>query len=176
VAFYISAPSGSLSKQFDRTTIAWVAARIGAARWWVEGDEAPERNLVLYGNDPPIVEAPGELYVKNYFEKRERRDYRAFMLVPLPWRRRNLPRDTRRGLIHISFADPEWMTALWPRLAGQSPPADDPFAGSDTLLEDPDLPETVRAVLGESVNVLAELISQFDQVIYENRIRPERGG
>ncbi|HEX2095211.1 MAG TPA: hypothetical protein VHG28_22635 [Longimicrobiaceae bacterium] len=198
--FYISAASGSLSKVFNKRSVAWVAVRSGQARWWRLNYD--EERIVLYDNDKePIVEAAGTLLLSDYFEVRENPDYRAFIVLPVPWRRRDLPASTRRGAIHISFSQPEWLDLLWPGIHTAAPlksatPAArkegtpqgepsqtsttttlvDPYEGWRSLLDDDKLPDpALRAVLNESLNVLAELISQFDQTIYESRIRPRDG-
>ncbi|HEU4558505.1 MAG TPA: hypothetical protein VFS20_11680, partial [Longimicrobium sp.] len=193
--FYISSAAGSLAKQFGRESVAWVAASAGEARWWLESYR--QKHVVVFDNTTgtTLPDVGGvKLRLDDYFQKREHTDYKAFLLIPIPWRRRDLPENTRRGAIHISFAHREWLEQLWPviRDAMKTALADparhtkndegvvtevDPYNDWRTLLDygaitDPGL----QAVLHESVNVLAELISQFDQTIYESRLRKLRGG
>lgn len=193
--FYISSAAGSLAKQFGRESVAWVAAAGGEARWWM--DSYRQKNVIVFDNTKG-TQLPGvgavKLRLDDYFQQREHIDYRAFLLIPIPWRRRELPENTRRGAIHISFAHNEWMERLWPLIkesldeAKKNPERHtsnganeivdiNPYGDAHTLLDhgvvrDPGL----QAVLHESVNVLAELISQFDQTIYDSRLRKLRGG
>jgi hypothetical protein len=192
--FYISSAAGSLSKQFGRESVAWVAAASGEARWWMDGYLG--NNVIVFDNtEGTILPEVGKVKLRldDYFQQREHIDYQAFLLIPIPWRRRDLPENTRRGAIHISFAHKEWLATLWPVVQSSLQKARDhaeakkkegeqvtevhPYGDWNTLLNygtvaDPAL----QAVLHESVNVLAELISQFDQTIYESRLRKLRGG
>jgi hypothetical protein len=188
--FYISAAPGSLDAAFQQHSFAWVAAYSGQARWWTkEGYRNPK--LILYPSetdprDPPLPIAgiPDRLRVTDYYQLRQKADYEAFMLIPIPWRRGR--ENSRHGLIHIAFGEEAWMHALWPKLDGKLSDAvaaaaekeEDvfPYREWSTLLTRDELPDNVlRAVLNESVNVLGELIDQFDQAIFESRLRRLRG-
>ena len=179
--FYISSSSGSLSRQFTQSSFAWVAAYTGIGRWWF--DSFKGHAVTLFDNtagtlpDTPAIALPAEEFV----ESREHADYRAFIVLPIPWRRRTLPAGTRRGLLHISFGKEEWMEALWtnlPRTPAVSPAGGlvDPYATWHTLLDPGNLQnEALRAVLFQGLNVLGELLRNFDQEIFESRLRRQRG-
>ncbi|MFL5542182.1 MAG: hypothetical protein ACJ8J0_24560 [Longimicrobiaceae bacterium] len=179
-SFYISASPGSLSKQFARQSLAWLAAFTGVARWWFETYQG--KDVVVFDNSAEVVPNAGaaRLRLDDWFQARDNPDYRAFILFPIPWRRRDLPEETRRGAIHISFAKAEWMERLWkeldPHLEEASPPADLYERWRQLLSTYMLADEALRAVLHHALNVLAELVSQFDQTIYEQRLRKERGG
>lgn len=194
--FYISAAPGSLSKMFTQQSVAWVAAYSGEARWWFSDyNEIPD--LVLFDNSSNALPGVGavKLRMSEYLQARRQSDYNAFVVIPIPWRRRHLRDDTRRGLIHIAFGKAEWMQNLWGGLLNPdpysnaalggstqtaSPPARggdiSPFTDANSVLDSRFLQDdALRAVLFQSVNVLAELVSEFDQTVYESRLRKQRG-
>ncbi|HEX9936058.1 MAG TPA: hypothetical protein VGB15_03020, partial [Longimicrobium sp.] len=189
--FYISTDGGSLAKQFGKTSVAWVAASAGEARWWT--GRYDKKNVVLFDNSVGKT-LPGlegvKLRLDDYFQHREAPDYRAFLLLPIPWRRRDLPENTRRAMIHISFARRAWLKRLWPNIhkgldaelerqqkAGGSTVDIDPYTAWRALLNsDASVDPSLRAVLQQSVNVLSEVVAEFDQTIYEWRLRRLRGG
>lgn len=179
--FYISSAAGSLSRQFTRTSVAWVAAYARVPRWWFASYEG--RGITLFDNtkgvlpDTPTIPLPLEGFV----ESREHADYRAFIVIPIPWRRRHLSAETRRGLLHISFGHEEWMKLLWKKIdPAPAPPPNgdsiDPYADSQRLLDPENLEnEALRSVIFQALNVLAELLNEFDQEIFETRLRVQRG-
>jgi hypothetical protein len=128
--YYVSWEPGSSSLSFPMHSVAWVAVRAGQARWWKKSytDATPPAkppDIVLYSDDPlpplqPAGEQPPPLKLADYFQKRGPIDYEAFVVLPIPWRRRDGGASRLAGL-HISFQTEKLMDALWQGLDGGTP-------------------------------------------------------
>lgn len=133
---YITTAPGSLPRPFSERSVAWVAVTSGQARWWEEGNEKDER-IILYEDGALAAHGTfpaGMLRLKDYFQARQSHDYRAFIVLPIPWRRRGLAPSYRAGAIHVSFRHEAYLRSLWylPTLEETTP--DKLYERSDQVL------------------------------------------
>jgi hypothetical protein len=105
---YVASSPRSLRKEFPKKTVAWVSTYYGIARWWKVDYKDPE--IVLW------EEGGEKLMLNEYFEPRERSDYEAFIVLPVPWGRRGIVENYQPGAIHISFRKREYMDRLFDNL------------------------------------------------------------
>jgi hypothetical protein len=202
-SFYISWARGSSSQSFGTHSLAWLVAYLGVVRWWrhvwflppdaagrgaaknrseaerVEGDR-----VVVYRNQGGELPVPDpEPRLELYYQTRERPDYEAFVLLPLPSQRRGRGRDYRRGAVHISFKDEKLFQKFWPDELKLERNGDKWFFSEDEELitnkviaklaeKDPEL----GTVLQHSIAVLSELLRGFNDRVYQSYIRPQREG
>jgi hypothetical protein len=137
--YYIAQERGSLHEPFDRYSVAWVATFVGQARWYKSGPcesgltaewsevYAKNHGAVLYDNHAGILPGPAtSLLLPQYFQDRADADYQAFLVLPMPWTRRGLAGDRRRGCILISFQDASYMDRLWAGLEHYEKPKETP--------------------------------------------------
>jgi hypothetical protein len=112
---YVARSRLSLQKEFPEKTVAWVAAFYGAARWWKRSymNKGVAEQIVLW---PPPGSDGEQRLLKNYFEIRERSDYEAFIVLPVPWGRRGIAPNYQSGAIHISFQREEYFDRLFENL------------------------------------------------------------
>lgn len=121
--YYIARERGSYPKPFEKHSVAWVAAFTGQARWVKTGREkavnwdevyAKNSEAELYDNTAGSIPGPsGKLLVGQYYQPRGSEDYKAFIVLPVPWSDRGRTEGQRRGAIHISFQKPSQMDAIW---------------------------------------------------------------
>ena len=112
---YVSSAPGSLSTEFTRNSVAWVAVYYGVALWWKQRYMEPSalESIVLHKPDDAKLAA---LLLKDNFEQRDRSDYEAFIIIPVPWGRRGYVERYQRGAIHISFRKEEYLGLLFDNL------------------------------------------------------------
>jgi hypothetical protein len=194
-AYYVSWAPGSLARVFDRNSVAWVAISAGEARWWRKTYENHElsRQIVVFNNVRARIPArEGLLRLHEFFQTRGAQDYEAFIVLPVP--RRAASGDYWKAGIHISFSKEDYFTTLWPCLDplsdqyDASPPDDyaSPpegelskealtafYAAAPRVLEEKMLHSAeLRAVLSESIDVVAEILRRFNAVVYETYVKP----
>lgn len=179
--FYISREEGSLATGFGNKSLAWLAFFRGRAFWWKESylEQTKKTNIVLLDEKEPV-------YLHQYFEDRGPSDYKAFVLLPVPWRRRP-DGEGRRGGIHVSFRTERYIESLWtgldPWQGGGAAPAP-PFKiyndwfgllepqsnppGSGPCLQDPELEKVVK----RAIHLLEALFHHFNDDVFEEYIRP----
>lgn len=111
--YYISWSADSLGKSFDVRSVAWIAIAGGKARWWKRDqllDEGADKplygdSIVIFNNkrDPPrLTEIDPIEHTFDLFLQDRDQDYAAFVVLPVPFRRRG-DGDGRYGGIHISL-------------------------------------------------------------------------
>ncbi len=179
--FYVSWTPGSLVRSFEKQSVAWVSVCSGEARWWKQSYEAKKDRIVLFDNEKKKLLVPQDkLMLRDYFQARESYDYKAFIVLPVPWRRRGMTARYRMAGIHISFSEEDHLDKLWPTLK-----EDENDAGSgvwegyykeekvNQILDKTQLKnDELRAVLQQSVEALGELLRGFNQAVFETHIRP----
>ena len=168
--YYISWPADSLSKEFATNSIAWLVVAGGQARWWKQ----PDANATTYGDDATLFEAAHgtlpdvtpPLKMKDYYQQRDA-DYKAFVVLPVPFRRRG---DNRgRGGIHISFKEKAYLDAVFPNLKLDDAPL---YKDAGRLLDE--AAPTLNVVLSQGIKVLTELLRDFNETVFIRDIRPKR--
>ena len=170
---YISSTRGSLARTFDRHSVAWVAISIGEARWWRKTYDA-EKIVILDNHGRRIPERDGELKLNEFFQARVSSDYEAFIVIPVP--RRAADGDYWKGGIHISFSRDKDFEKLWSKLE-QPDSSNERFTKfyerhGEVLDYHVLTNHALRAVLSQSVDVLAELFRRFNPLVHETYVRP----
>lgn len=130
--------------------------------------------VVLHRNDPRIFsDGPQPMMLSAYFETRSNPDYEAFMLIPLPARRRVEGSRERRGGLHISFRLAGQLDALWPKLDHPGTNVRTPdYDLHNRLLERTLLPNAeLRATLAIAIEVLGEAIQQLNDLWLRDHAR-----
>jgi hypothetical protein len=143
-------------------------------------EQARKTNIVL------LKEKDKPVYLSEYFEDRGPSDYKAFVLLPVPWRRRP-DGEGRRGGIHVSFRKEEYVNWLWTALdpwqggGAPAPPFDiftdwfglvDPQGnpqGGGPSLKDPELEKALQ----RSIRLLEVLFHHFNDDVFEEYLRPK---
>ena len=175
--YYISWPADSLSREFGTKSVAWVAVRGGHARWWKKN--ATKKGVPaepLYGDTLEIISAAeaaplgvqGAQQLKDYFENRDQ-DYDAFVVLPVPFRRRGDAGTRGRGGIHISFKKEQYLDKLFNVSIDDEP---NPYKVAIQLLDKANAPFDIA--LNQGIKVLAELLRDFNEAVYVRDIRPKR--
>src|SRR5262249_23088783 len=101
---YISSARGSLARPFQRQSVAWVAVASGQARGWIRACHDHAARIVLHENkEQKLVDGPGPLLLRDYFQARASHDYEAFIVIPVPRRAQN--GGYSKAGVHISFSD-----------------------------------------------------------------------
>jgi hypothetical protein len=103
---YISKSRRSLRNAFDQRSVAWVAVSKGIPLWW-------KSDYMKHAGDITLFEGPPRMLLSEYFQPRGAPDYEAFIVLPVPWFRRGVSEDLRRGGIHISFKKAQYFEALF---------------------------------------------------------------
>lgn len=177
--FYVAREVGSLSKAFGRESIAWLALHTGQPLWHQDGVE-PAKALEIDNSDGRYEDLPKRhLRVDEYLEKRNQSDYQAFVVLPLPWGHRGEAEGYRKAGIHVSFRHGEDLEFLWPTLnqAHSNNPAG-VNSGPPDLLGQEEKPEPknqkLAVTLQMSAVVLTELFRYFNDLVFEEQIRPTR--
>lgn len=142
--------------------------------------------------------AAGKLLLRDYVQWRGKADYEAFIVLPLPWLHRDPDGDLRKAGIHISFKHEDDLKLLWNSLgdlpqatAPAAPPTGTPataaptdflrpYEDCDDLLRHMESPgsspslrsEKVEEVLTRNIPLLTDLLSRFNDVIFEEYVRP----
>jgi hypothetical protein len=183
--FYVVWEPGSLPDIFRKRTLAWLCAYCGQALWWKDDRKSPEKEQI-YAKDQPLLfgdcQVPGEgqedVTMKSYYHKRDRPDYQAFVMLPIPWLRRAARGQYRMAALHISFRDSSHLDKLWSNLETKNDPPVPNYKNWNTMLNtkrdtgqadaviitDP----VLAAVLRQSLDVMAEVLRPFDQHIFED--------
>lgn len=113
---YVSWEHGSLSKRFDKHSVAWTSVFTGEARWWKQTNDYGD-DVVLFDNSNKAIPVPEDmLTMKTYLQVRGPLDYKAFVVLPVPWALRGLGETYRKAGIHISFKFHTDMGLLWQNL------------------------------------------------------------
>lgn len=179
---YVSRSPGSLFRYFDRSSVAWVAVCSGRALWWKQSYEAHPEIILLDKDSTALPDVPKPLLLKDYFQKRESRDYEAFLVLPIPWYRRGLAARYRCAGIHISFRHAMFLDAL---VAGRlEPKSGDAEAEVNshqphykrwqTLLVKPSgkaeesvniADDSLRAVLLQAIEMLGEILCYYNEEV-----------
>jgi len=118
--YYVSRDPKSLPRPFGRHSIAWLSVAAGLARWCKLDEEGvlsyedkteliKDRDKGLISDDPDS----GQHLLANYFEYRPEPDYRAFIVIPVPWLARGEEGQYRKAGIQISFSRPGYMDEVW---------------------------------------------------------------
>jgi hypothetical protein len=174
--YYISWPADSLSREFGSKSVAWVVVAGGHARWWKKQKPKKDGSGPLYGDQLEIifkgegtfpgVEVPQ--LMKDYLENRDQ-DYAAFVVLPVPFRRRGDVGARGRGGIHISFKKEAYVDALFDLALDDEP---NPYTVANQLLDTAKPP--LDTALNQGIKVLAELLRDFNEAVYMRDIRPKR--
>lgn len=178
--FYIASAPGSLRRPFPKQSLAWISVQLGKIMWWVDQpfkDDAKEI-VVVRASDQVETGMRQELTMGDCFLAREGSDYEAFIVIPLPLSR--VASATRPGAIHISFAKREWLLSLWPDLTVEDWHSKQ--ESGKTIFDEPTRafgpnapPDSgLRNSLRLAIGVLSNLLSQFDQDIFD-RAQAKRG-
>jgi len=199
--YYVSRDPKSLPRPFGRHSIAWLSIVAGVARWCKMDDDGklsyyPE-TLLIGDQDQGLLPDSGPHLLTNYFEYRPEPDYKAFIVLPIPWLARGEEGQYRRAGIQISFAEREYMDAIWGGLEHRTkvnghrmelipsykqwedlldlPAHKGAFKEEKTndgtiFIKDPGF----HAALHQAVKVLEEALRHFNDTIFEEVIRPER--
>lgn len=201
--YYVSRDPKSLPRPFGRHSVAWLSIAAGVARWCKMKDDGKlfyDPDTALIGDrDQGLLPESGQHLLTNYFEYRPEPDYKAFMVIPVPWLARGEEGRYRRAGIQISFAKREYMDAIWDglekgmemKMSGGDlkvvpsyeqwenlldlVSSRDAFGGGkkstgSLCIHDPGL----HAALHQAVLVLEEALRHFNDTIFEEVIRPER--
>ncbi|MBZ5727416.1 MAG: hypothetical protein LAP87_20765 [Acidobacteriia bacterium] len=177
--FYVAKSPASPRRPFPKVSLAWVSAFTGEPLWYISDyrkDQDAFAKIVLYQNDPPLIEGrAGPLMLSEYYQDR-RGEYQAFILFPLPWPpRREVNPAFVRGAVHISFDVPGDFERIWPVLDPdrQHDPAEWPYPAHKPVLSPAWCPDgEVRRTLSTHLVVLSELLSGFNEVIYKSYLEP----
>ncbi|HET9211781.1 MAG TPA: hypothetical protein VFR03_15340, partial [Thermoanaerobaculia bacterium] len=203
--YYVSRDPKSLPRPFGRHSIAWLSVAAGVARWCKmknDGKLFYDPNTHLIGErDQGLLPDSGPHLLANFFEYRPEPDYKAFIVIPIPWLARGEEGKCRRAGIQISFSEPEYMDAVWSGLekrmemkmkAKMNDAKEIPnYEQWEDLL---DLASSsgasgagkrsggevcihdrgFHAALHQAVKVLEEALRHFNDTIFEEVIRPER--
>jgi len=113
--YYVATTPYSLGNEFNSKSIAWLAVYNGRALWWKKS--YPKSTLLgddLRNKCNEIIDSPT---IEKYYQNRSG-DYDAFMMLPLPWRRRGSNSGQRVG-IHIAFRKEQYMDEIWSSLDGE---------------------------------------------------------
>ena len=193
--YYVTWEPGSSSLGFSMKSVAWVAVRAGQARWWKSGytPTTPRSTVELYGGPqlPPLQSTEPQIHLAlaDYFQDRGVIDYEAFMVLPIPWRRRD-EGVTRLAGLHISFQTADLMDAIWQGLddgAATPQPAyrswtdllrpaaacckpDSAVKAGALAIQD----EALQQVLEQALAVLAEGLRPFNEPIFKDYVRKRR--
>jgi hypothetical protein len=185
--FYVAKAPRSLDEPFGPKSIAGAAVENSIALWWKESFRRLEERIVLYTIPENADTGPRPLRLRDYYSPRKASDYLAFIVIPVPWFRPEAK--GRRACIHISFRREDQLDLLIANLrptahqvreirAGE-PPLELNSADAKTMLdypakEDDDGITTPRltddalgAVLRQSVEVLRELVRQFNEDVFK---------
>lgn len=187
--YYIASERGSVPKPFGPYSVAWVAAFLSVARW-AKLDSANKQayfgeHAVLWENHKGEIPGPrAKLLLKQYYQSREEEDYKAFIVLPMPWCERGRQVGHRRGLIHISFKEASYLNALWDGLEHSGVPNYDAW---HNLLQTPDSRGKAHAtlslrerhaelgsVLFLALESLGEALSHFNDEVYDVYIQSRR--
>ncbi|MGH9785123.1 MAG: hypothetical protein ACRD88_13160 [Terriglobia bacterium] len=104
----------SYPMEFEKKSVAWFSAMLGEPRWYLKGWKDDRDKLLLNIDEESEVpsdfrEALGQLFSTKIpfadFWMGRREDYDAFVMIPIPLRKRYLHVRERKGAIHISFSD-----------------------------------------------------------------------
>jgi hypothetical protein len=193
--YYVSWEPGSSSRLFPTKSVAWVAVRAGQARWWKQSYTAgsPPPEIVLYEGPalPPLADPQPKLKLVDYIQDRGAIDYQAFIVLPIPWRRRDGGTRRLAGL-HISFKAADLMEAIWHGLDDgvtppkvdystwtqllnplePQPPASPPAFGAAGYVWIKD--ESLRQVLDQALAVLAEVLRPFNETIFQDYVKQRK--
>jgi hypothetical protein len=205
--YYVSRDPKSLPRPFGRHSVAWLAVAAGVARWCKmkkDGKLFYDSNTHLTGErDQDLLPDDGPHLLGNFFEYRPEPDYKAFIVIPVPWLARGEEGQFRRAGIQISFSEPEYMDAVWSGLERQEIKIDEEEGKKNSIKIVPnyedweDLLDLVpsnrsiskpkrsggtifikdsgfHAALHQAVRVLEEALRHFNDTIFEEVIRPER--
>jgi Calcineurin-like phosphoesterase len=109
--FYIARAPGSGLKVFTKRSVAWVSVFTGNMLWYKDNYFGEE--IALFNNMTGIIpDAESKMMLKDYYQERED-DYKAFIILPVPFPRRAFSSRYVRGAIHISFRDLEQFERIW---------------------------------------------------------------
>lgn len=179
--FYVAREAGSLANSFGPFSIAWLAIYTGLPIWykksWEEDTEGLKGLLIpraLKGS----VKLPKAATLENYFARRSEIDYKAFVVLPLPWQHRGKTEGYRKAGILVSFQEEDDLERVWGELREapwkreertRTPPELlRPEEGGDSLNDHPRL----TAKLQMAAVVLEELFRHFNDEVFEERLRP----
>lgn len=168
--FYISRADGSSLSSFPKKSVAWISVFTGEIRWFKYAYKDPDevyKKIVLFDNVIPGEK--GSILLHEYYQPREREDYRAFVIFPVPWPRRGFGGDHVKGAIQISFSDDVDFDLIWKSEATGEKGKPPNYAKSERMLE-AWCDEQVREVLLNSISVLGALLRGFNEEIYQNYI------
>lgn len=177
VLFYIAREEGSLGRGFDKRSVAWVSVYTDNALWW-EVDYPPETELLdNTSGGYPLLETQ-KIRLSAYFQTRAGQDYDAFLVLPVPWAKRAASDNVRKAGIQISFRSRKHMHELfrlpeaegrpqydrWPSLLSEAEPVEQcPWTEDDQL----------RHVLRHSLHLLEDLLSPFNEAVFDMHIKPD---
>jgi hypothetical protein len=178
--YYISRERGSLAVPFDKHSVAWVAVYTGEARWFKKSYLGKKSAIALLDNTSqrypslPAIKFP----LESFYQNRPAPDYEAFMVLSVPLLQRSAGEGYRRGAIHISLRNENYIDSLWSPLEEKD---NDPGYdlrwrllyslknGHSLGIQD----EKLRAVLHQSLEVLGELLRSFNDAVFEDYILPD---
>jgi hypothetical protein len=178
--FYISRSVGSARLSFNKRSVAWISVFTGEIRWYRSCYRDPEEffnKIVLFDNSlGTIGGAEKTMLLSSHYQDRQG-DYQAFAIFPVPWPPRGVDTNYVKGAIHVSFGDDADFSSIWkPNFPKECPPAtnasnaEPTFEHPQLMLGDWCLDAEVRVALGNSMAVLGELLSGFNEVIYKSYI------
>lgn len=168
--FYIARTPGSSAKVFPKHSIAWVSAFTGNIRWYKDA-YFDHKDIVLFDNASGLI--PGgedKLKLSSYLQQREA-DYQAFVLFPVPWPKRAYGDNSVRGAIHISFHRQKDFNEVWKHYPEHDPVTTgekkNEYSSEENMLGKWCDPQ-IAASLNQSIGILSQLLSGFNEDIYKN--------
>jgi hypothetical protein len=178
--FYIARSIGSARLSFNKRSVAWVSVFTGEIRWYRSCYRDPEEffnKIVLFDNSlGTIGGAEKKMLLSSHYQDRQG-DYQAFVIFPVPWPPRGVDTNYVKGAIHVSFGDDADFSSIWkPKFPKECPPptnasnAEPTFENAQLMLGDWCLDAEVRVAIANSMTVLGELLSGFNEVIYKSYI------
>ena len=171
--FYISRTPGSSCQEFSKRSMAWVCVFTGAIRWY-KSTFATDQTIVLFDNSAgTIPDDDKKIKLSTHYEGRPGEDYKAFVMLPLPWPHRGVGTDYVKGAIHISFRQDQDFEFIWNAGALVEGQNEKTYPPPHPMLEGWCDPE-VRAALRNAMAVLSELLRGFSEVIYKSYIEPQQ--
>jgi len=201
--FYVVRTPGSALPPFTENSVAWVSVVTGRILWYKRSYSQVTdifKKIILFANVDGMI-PPGKkpLLLSDYYQRRNREDYHAFIMLPFPWPRRGHTDMHVKGAIHISFrrerdfnriflpdedTDPRNLDKLIEKVEpkGKEAKLDDDeskkaaalgtnlYKSGELMLQQWCRDDQVKAALNEGLAVLSELMQGFNEIIYKNYI------
>jgi hypothetical protein len=186
--FYVAKAPESLGQPFSADSIAGVAVERHVALWWKQSFmPVSDRIVIFVDDDKKKDDKSRDLFLADHYSVRPAPDYEAFLVIPIPWYRSGYTE--RRGCIHISFREEIQLDQVIEHLQPDDPAVKElGRAGKANALRlnsdktkgmleetlpanhagDPHVHDkVVGAVLRQSVEVLRELLGQFNEDVFK---------